>query len=168
MKTPSIITCLLGILCLSACGGWHLRGTGLRELPISTVNIYAIGASRVQQALQSELYYNNLRLVSRSAAEAIIEIADERFRRRILSVDPDTGKVREVELRLELAVTVRDSEERIVMPTNKMFWENDYVFDESSVLGTEAREDLLEIEMAKSAAQSLLIRLEAADFSSVQ
>jgi len=148
---------------LSGCGGWYLRGSD----PGSTHNfrkVYLKGdeAEQVTVAVRRELYNRGLRVVrKRSLADLIIEIEDERYERRILSVDPGTGKVREIELGLLAHFTVRSGDGKLLVPREPLIFQLDYVFDEGSLLGTVEQDTTVQRDLAETAATSLIFRLES-------
>ncbi|MCC6710438.1 MAG: hypothetical protein IT492_23000 [Gammaproteobacteria bacterium] len=156
---------LLLALALNGCGGWYLRGSN----PASTHNfrkVYLKGdnAEQVTQAVVRELYNRGLKQVrGRSDADLIIEIEDERYERRILSVDPGTGKVREIELGLLAHFTVRSGDGKLLVPREPLTFQLDYVFDEGSLLGTVEQDNTVQQDLAETAATSLIFRLESVE-----
>lgn len=156
---------LLLLLALNGCGGWHLRGSD----PASTHNfrkVYLKGddAERMVVAVRRELYNRGLRIVGKRAlADLIIEIEDERYERRILSVDPGTGKVREIELGLLAHFTVRSGDGKLLVPREPLTFQLDYVFDEGSLLGTVEQDNTVQQDLAETAATSLIFRLESVE-----
>lgn len=154
---------LVVALALDGCGGWYLRGSN----PAAThkfrkVYLKGDNAEKVKEAVVRELYNRGLRLVrGRSDADLIIEIEDERYERRILSVDPGTGKVREIELGLLAHFTVRSSDGKLLVPREPLTFQLDYVFDEGSLLGTVEQDNTVQQDLAETAATSLIFRLES-------
>ena len=152
-------------LTLNGCGGWYLRGSD----PASTHSfrkVYLKGdnAERVTAAVVRELYNRGLKQVrGRSDADLIIEIEDERYERRILSVDPGTGKVREIELGLLAHFTVRSGDGKLLVPREPLTFQLDYVFDEGSLLGTVEQDNTVQQDLAETAATSLIFRLESVE-----
>ncbi len=149
---------------LSGCGGWYLRGT---ENPLSIKRVFITRPatnSYLYSWFVTQLSYNNVQVVARAQAEAVIELRNEQYDRRVLSVDPDTGKVREVELGLQVEMTVRGPTGNLISPPDTVSWVKDFVFDEGSLLGTEEVEITLRSKLAEDAARALMIRLETIDF----
>ena len=159
----ALLLTLLLATSLGGCGGWYLRGSN----PGSTHNfskVYLKGddAEQVTLAVRRELYNRGLQVVrKRSLADLVIEIEDERFERRILSVDPGTGKVREIELGLLAHFTVRAGDGRLLVPREPLTFQLDYVFDEGSLLGTVEQDNTVQLDLAETAATSLIFRLES-------
>lgn len=162
-RARAALIMLLLALTLNGCGGWYLRGSN----PASThkfrkVYLKADDAERVKEAVMHEIYNRGLKLVrSRSDADLIIEIEDERYERRILSVDPGTGKVREIELGLLAHFTVRSGDGKLLVPREPLTFQLDYVFDEGSLLGTVEQDNTVQQDLAETAATSLIFRLES-------
>lgn len=155
-----------GSAVLGGCGGWYLRGT--RENVLGSVRtVFVATASRglLYNYLAAELSYIKVAIVTdRARAHAIIELTPERYERRVLSVDPNTGKVREVEITLSTKVAVRARDGSLLAAPEDFRWTQDFVFDEASLLGTVEVEQNLRYEMAKVAARVLVLKLETVDF----
>jgi LPS-assembly lipoprotein len=151
-----LLACLL-----AGCGGWYLRGKGPVKARFDTVYIKAPAAFDIAQAVRRELYNRGLRVVNqRKDADIVVEIEGESYDRRVLSVDPDTGKVREIELALEAYFSVRTGDGRLLVPREPLNWQLDYVFDEASVLGTVEQDVTVQRDLAEIAATTLVLRLQ--------
>jgi len=160
----ALLTLLVGTLLLSACGGWHLRGTGPSLLPFKRVFIVSEGGGYLYPWFVTQLRYSGISVMKdRAEAEAVIELRREQFDRRVLSVDDQTGKVREMELGLEVEMTVRTPGGTVLAPPEILTWTQDFVFDEAALLGTEEVETTIRYELAKDTARALIFRLEALD-----
>ena len=166
IANPKLCVVLLLALSLSACGGWSLRGTRTDAVGVDSVYVSGKGAENLRRALITELHNSGVRLNrSRTEAGAVIELSNESFDRRVLSVDSNTGKVREIELGLEVVFSIRGRDGKLLVPPERFTWAQDYVFDENSLLGTNERATIVERELAEDAAQSIRLRLETIDFS---
>ncbi|MGH8595889.1 MAG: LPS assembly lipoprotein LptE [Gammaproteobacteria bacterium] len=151
---------------MSACGGWYLRGTQTNQLPIDKVYVSSDSNSYLYSWFVQQLAYSGIAVVGqRDQADAVIELRGERYDRRVLSVDDQTGKVREMELGLEVEITVRDAGGNLLAAPDVVSWQQDFVFDELSLLGTEEVDTTIRYELAKDAARALILRLETIDFS---
>lgn len=160
----AVLTLLTGTLLLSACGGWHLRGTGPNQLPFTRVFIVSEGGGYLYPWFVTQLGYSGISVIKdRAKAEAVIELRRERFDRRVLSVDDQTGKVREMEVGLEVELTVRTPGGTVLAAPEILTWTQDFVFDEAALLGTEEVETTIRYGLAKDAARALIFRLEALD-----
>ena len=91
----------------------------------------------------------------------MVQLGDERFSRRILTVDPETGKERGFELayRVTFAVTGPDGEELVPGQTVSVL--RDYVFDPAALLAKNREQDTLHAEMRRAAAAQVLRRIAA-------
>jgi len=156
----SIVCLCLVVLSLGGCGDWYLRGTRPSAVAIESAHVSAATAPRLRRALIRELRYSGVAVGSQAGSQAIIHLVDESYDRRVLSVDPDNGKVREIELGLEVNFSVRSKDGKLLVPSEKLTWVQDYVFDENSLLGTTERASIIERELAEDAAQTILVRLE--------
>lgn len=162
---------LFALMCggLTACGGWYLRGTQANRLPLERVFLIADSNSYLRSWFVQQLNYSGINVVSRrDLADAVIELRREQYDRRVLSVDDETGKVREMELGLEVEITVRHPDGSLIAAPATVNWEQDFVFDEASLLGTEEVDTTIRYELAKDAARALILRLETIDFSRLQ
>ncbi|MGE3773969.1 MAG: LPS assembly lipoprotein LptE [Gammaproteobacteria bacterium] len=155
-----------GTVVLGGCGGWRLRGTRKNVLgDVTRVMVKAPTYGQLYAYFVAELSYINVGISQNPAqAHAIVEWSNELFERRVLSVDPDTGKVREIEVTLTLTMTVRAADGTLISAPQAYRWTEDFVFDEGSLLGTVENEQVLRLEMAKVAARALVLKLETIDF----
>ncbi|MCC7119932.1 MAG: hypothetical protein IT493_00120 [Gammaproteobacteria bacterium] len=152
---------------LGGCGGWRLRGTRKNVLgDVKTVLVKAPSVGQLYAYFAAEISYIGVSITQdRARANIIIEWSDEGFERRVLSVDPDTGKVREIEVTLTLTMSVRGADGSLISAPEAFRWTEDFVFDEGSLLGTVENEQVLRQEMAKVAARALVLKLETIDFN---
>ena len=89
----------------------------------------------------------------------LITILNERFKRKVISVDPVNGYVRELELSLNCEITVRDKDGKLVIPRQTLRFSRDYYFDELSAEFTADNRQVLENDLANDAADSIVLRL---------
>ena len=150
------------LLALTACGGWHLRGADVHGGLTQRVYIQDAGADTVGDAVRREINNRGGRVArTQKDADIVLRIEGERYERRILSVDPDTGKVREIELGLGTIFSARMQDGTLLVPREEVAWELDYIFDEGSVLGTREQDDLVQRDLAEIAATAIVLRLQA-------
>ena len=155
------LTIILSIALLtSGCGDWHLRGTRTDLVSLKAVAINGTAAPVLQRALIRELRISNVRIVKRGDSQAVLELGREEFDRRVVSVDPETGKVRELELTMEVGFAVRDKDGNLLAPYQNLSWLRDFVFDETALLGTNEQERVIRRELAEDAAKTIVLRLE--------
>jgi len=151
-------------LSLQACGGWYLRGTRKTALSGKRFYVKPMPDSRLETYLYIELVNAGLAYtLRREQADAVVELSRESIDRRVLSVDPGTGKVREVELGLEVQLEVRAANGRLIIAPERFSWFQDFVYDEGSVLGTQERESTSRGQIEREVARSLALRLETID-----
>ena len=93
-------------------------------------------------------------------ADYSITILNEQFKRKVISVDPTNGYVRELELSLTCEITVRDKDGKLVIPRQTLRFSRDYYFDELSAEFTADNRQLLENDLANNAAESIVLRLD--------
>ena len=166
-QTKFVIAVWVVVLtCLYGCSDWYLRGTRTSSVSIETAHISAATAPKLRQQVDKELRLRGVKLASKKDAQATIELTNENFDRRVLSVDPDTGKVREVELGLEVGYSVRAKDGKLLSAPETLTWVQDFVFDETSLLGTTERESIIQRELSEDAAQTILLRLETIEIPS--
>ena len=146
---------------LPGCSGWYLRGTRKTAMTGKKVYVTPAPGGKLDEVLRPELTYAGISVTkSRDQADAVVALQNESFDRRVLSVDPKTGKVREVELGLEDRFEARDGKGRILIAPEKFQFYQDFVYDEGSVLGTSEVEQGSRVELEKQAARSLVLRIE--------
>ncbi|MGH8508413.1 MAG: LPS assembly lipoprotein LptE [Gammaproteobacteria bacterium] len=154
----------VAVLAILLCGygcGFHLRGSSPVALRFSGVFVESAGASQVAGQLQRQMQYNGVALMGKAAlAEAVVTLRDERFERRVLSVDPRTGKVREYELAYRVDLMVADAKGHSLLAAQSIDLIRDFTFDETAALGKSDEEQLLRQEMVQDAAATVLRRLE--------
>jgi LPS-assembly lipoprotein len=170
MKTDSVeanrdcsvknLSILLLAVVLGACG-FHLRGAArlspeLERTLITGVSPYSSFAISLHQQLQA----NGIEIVEdQQQATAILNIAQSRTGRRVLSVDDD-GKVREFELFTTLSFEVKGQDKQQLLETQTITLTRDFVFDQNDVLGKEAEAELLQEDMEQDIIRLMLYRLQ--------
>ena len=164
LRSPSLAALLVVVVALTVtipgCG-FHLRGQS--PLPAELRRVYLGGPADLTDALA--VYVDSAgaqRTATRDDADAMVDIARADFRRRVLSVDPDTGKEREFELIYVVGFGVRGSGGTVLVAPQSFSLRRDYVFDPNVVIGKGQEEEVLRDEMRRDAAQQILRRLERA------
>lgn len=154
--TPPIAAAIL----LAGCG-FQLRGA--LDLPenVRTVHVMAPPALRNDILVLLESGGVDAPTIG-AEADANITVTSERFSRRVLSVDPATGKEREFELAYTVAFAITGPGGTEVIENGTVNLLRDYVFDPQAVIGAGREEELLRDEMRRDAARQLMRRLEAA------
>ncbi len=149
------------LLVLTGCG-FHLRGQGVSPTPDSPppveekVYVAAGQDSFLRDVLKELLRQQHIPLAgSRDRAEVVITLSGEKFDRRVLSVDPDTGKAREFQIAYRARVRA-ERNGRELFPAQTLQQLRDYLFDETAVLGKTAEESQLRKEILQASAQTVL------------
>ena len=146
---------------IAACG-FQLRGTNLEGLRNSKVYIQSSGTSTLATELRQQLLYSDVPITkSSSEADYIIAISNERFDRKVLSVSANTGKVEEYELLYRADLTVTGPDGKQLIKSEPVAAQRDYVFEEGSVIASFDQEQILQREISKHAASTVLRRLQA-------
>ena len=154
------IVLLASMLAAAGCG-YQLRGAV--SLPPGLDAVHVDGPPGIGAALVQALEGGGSRIAStRDPMGALLQLNDERFDRRVLSVDPDTGKEREFELayRVTFRLIGGDGEELVSTQTVSLL--RDYKFDSDALLGASHEQDTLRAEMRRDAAGQVVRRIEAA------
>lgn len=160
-RTVIVISPLLAATLLLAGCGFQLRGA--LELPDNIQTLHVTAPSQLRNDILTLLESGGVGVSASSAeADASITVTSERFSRRVLSVDPTTGKEREFELAYTLTFGVTRSNGIAVIEDGAVNLLRDYVFDPEAVIGTSREEELLRDEMRRDAARQLMRRVEAA------
>ena len=149
----------LSIAAATGCG-YQLRGAV--SLPPGLDAIHVAGPSEIGTALTRVLDSGGARVQSTGdSARAVLRLGNERFSRRVLSIDPNTGKEREFELAYQVTfqVTAADGEELVPGQTVSLL--RDYVFDANAILGKSREENVLRAEMRRDAAAQIVRRITA-------
>jgi LPS-assembly lipoprotein len=157
--TRSVV--LLALLGVSACG-FHLRGTVPADLQFSRVYVRGHSARRVAAELTRQLGYNRVVVAPDAAsADVVVELRNERFDERVLSVDPRTGKAREYQIAYRVDLAMRHTDRRPLIKAQTVDLLRDFTFDETAALGKFDEQQVLREEMIEDAAETVLRRLES-------
>jgi LPS-assembly lipoprotein len=157
-------TAIIAVLCVavSGCGGWHLRGTQWAGSGLERIELRDSGAPSVAAQIRTVLGHSGIALVTAGTpADATIVIGNEIFDNRVLSIDAVTGKVREVEVALQIEFELLDGQGQTVIAPQTMQWQRDYVYDEAALLGTYEQDSVMRRNLVEDAATVILLRLEA-------
>ena len=158
--------CLAGLGLFAALTGCGFQMRGSRSVSFDPGRVYVSegGAAQLARELRRVFYYTGSASAgSVAAADVVVSVDNERTDRRVLSVDPTTGKVREFEMGYEAELTVRKADGTPLVENERLVFERDYVFDETAVLGKFEEERILLNELRSDAAETILHRLETLD-----
>ena len=146
------------VLALAGCG-FQLRGSV--ELPgLDTVRITGAGAT-MREELAVFLRDGGVRVLEANGgdADAELSLTDEQLNRRVLSIDPRTGKAREFELAYAVDFQLVDAKGKSLVERQTVRLVRDFVFDVDAVIGKSREESVLRTEMRRDAVQQIIRRL---------
>lgn len=143
---------------LGACG-FHPRGAV--ELPPGVSHIYVKAPSALlADPIRMSLQAGGAQLAeSQAEADVAILVTGESQGRRLLAVDPKTGKAREYELSYALSYQIIRQDGSPLLPPQTISLVRDYTFDPTAVIAMGEEQALIYSEMRRDAVQQLLRRL---------
>ena len=152
-----VIAALVVAMTLSGCG-FKLRGQA--ALPFESIYIETGGFSLLGAELRRVIRTGSkTRIAERPEdAQVILRIVGERQEKHVLSLSL-AGKVREFELRYQLAYRVLDRAANDIVPPGAIELKRDLTYDDTQVLAKESEEALLYEDMKADAVQQMLRRL---------
>lgn len=154
-------TVLFALAMLTTGCGFQLRGSDI--LPPDLSDLYVQAPGELKEEIETFLEGSSTRLLDRrDGANIVLTVANPRYDRRVLSVDPNTGKEREFELSYTLDFNAMRTDGNAVLPPQTMTLLRNYIFDRDAVLGASREEGVLRIEMRRDAVVQILSRLQAA------
>lgn len=155
----SLLLLLAGALC--ACG-FELRAHRFDNLEGASFYVQSSGASTLATELKRQLMFADVPLTSTPAdADYIIDINNEAFDRKVLSVSAQTGKVEEYEIFFRALLSVTGPEGKRLIESEPIIAQRDYAFDEISVTASFDQENTLRQDISEHAAATVLRRLQA-------
>jgi LPS-assembly lipoprotein len=156
-RVPAVM--LLAAL-LAGCG-FQLRGTEV--LPPDLGALHVSAPNVLLRETEVFLEGSNTRLVpGHDGADVVLTMGNERYDRRVLSVDPSTGKEREFQLAYSVDVRAVTRDGRTLIAPQVVTLQRDFVFERDALLGASREETVLREEMRRDAVQQILYRLRAA------
>ena len=142
---------------LSGCG-FHLRGE--QSLPAGFERVYVTGPLEVTTELGALLDSGGAKLTKTATdTDAAVYLSSELINRRVLSVDPNTGKEREIELVYSVSFRVTKGSGDSLLGLQTVRLRRDYIFDANAVLGSGYEVTVLYGEMRRDAAEQIMRRL---------
>ncbi|MFK8068585.1 MAG: LPS assembly lipoprotein LptE [Gammaproteobacteria bacterium] len=150
------------IMSLSSCG-YHLRGSGgAGELDVKSVFLEVNSSPLIHAELREQLSVRDVAISnSPQNADRTIKLDNERYERRTLSVDEGTGKVTEFEIEYTVRLEILSADEKSLAAPQDIYLIRAITFDTNASLGKFDEEDLVRKDMLRSAANSILLRLQA-------
>lgn len=158
MKAKWIL--LLLPLLLGGCG-YHLRGDVV--VPEKFAAIHVEATEEIRYELNRYLDTGGV-ATDKGAKEsdAVLSVFGGGFKRRVLTVESDSGKVNEFELVYSADFSLKQEDGTPVIKTKRIRLSRDYVYDVNAVIGNEREVALLKKEMLKDAAQQILRQVRSA------
>lgn len=145
---------------LAGCG-FELRGANV--LPPDLKNLFVVANPDLAIDIENFLETSDTRIVSsREQADVVLTVLNPRFDRRVLSVDPNTGKEREYEIVYTVDVSAVGKQGRTFIPAQPVSLVRDFIYDPEAIIGASREEAVLYVEMRRDAVQQILYRLRAA------
>ena len=161
--TSRIKNCCLAavaILLLTGCG-FHLRGTGNAQLALSVIHVTSNDAyGEMQQALERALTEAGVKLVPADKAAYSVHLLTERRTRRSVATTSDV-QVAEYGLKMEVSFELTDAAGKQVIAPTTVTSQRIYRFDNSSLVGSDEEENLLNKEMRRDIASQIIRRIDA-------
>ena len=149
------------LLCLSLIQGCGFRPAGKADLdPVfDNTHVAFEGRGRLMaELLESQFETNEVNLVAKEQATAIVNVLYETRNREILSVDEE-GRVSEYELILRVGINVTDAEGKKLVPNQDLRLSRDFFFEIDEVLGNEER--VIYDELREDISRLIIYRLQA-------
>jgi LPS-assembly lipoprotein len=155
---------------LSGCG-FHLRGAEDSALPagMQKVAVTGVGVTDTMGVeLRQSLRANGAEVLQdKEPGSAILRILKYRTKRRVLSVSPVTGKVRELEIHLLVDFDVIGAAGDKMIQQQSVELVRNYIFDETQVYGTSQQEATLIDDLRRDAVQQIMHRISSQAGSTV-
>ncbi|MCP5149673.1 MAG: hypothetical protein H6983_19265 [Ectothiorhodospiraceae bacterium] len=157
----SVHRLLPGVLALAVVlGGCGFQLRGQAGLPEDVRSVYLEGVPAIADELEIFLESAGAsREKGQAGSDLAIFLRNERYHRRVLSVDPNSGKEREFELVYLVEFDARRGDGTVLVEPQEVSILRDYVFDPDAVIGKSREEEVLREEMRRDAAQQILRRL---------
>ena len=161
MKLIKYIFLFLLILSFSGCG-YHLRGSGVGKLQVNNVYLDVQNTQLVVAELKEQLSIRDVAISNSSeGVDRIVKLSNEIYDRRVLSVDEGTGKVTEYELEYRVGLEILTADGKSLAKPQDVSLIRDVTFDPNAALGKFDEETLVREDMIRSAANTILLRLQA-------
>ncbi len=150
----------LMLLQLSACG-FHLRGAVPLPDVMARTYISDGGGSALYYEVENAILGAGASVVdSAAASSAVLTLHQQRFDRRVLSVDTQ-GRAAEYELALQVVFSLQGSAGQLIADNERVNVIRDYSFDPDNVLAKGDEETALRSEMRRVAVEQMMRRLQS-------
>ena len=162
IATRSTARNIVLVVALAIAGGCGYQPRGTVSLPPELGAVHVTGPRDISAAVVQLLDGAGVRVEpARGSAGTVLQLGDERLDRRVLSVNPDTGKESEFEIVYHVTFRVTGAEGEELVPKQTVSLLRDYVFDAHAVLGKSREQDVLHAEMRRDAAARIVGRIGA-------
>ena len=156
---PTLLTTVIGLGTVVAACGFHPRGAVRLPEGLQSVQVKAQNRA-VADPLELYLEAGGARIARGDAkADWTVTLGDEARSRRLVAVDPKTGKGREFELAYALTYQASRPDGSAILPPQTVRLVRQYTFDPTEVIAKGEEEDLIYDEMRQDAIQHILRRL---------
>jgi LPS-assembly lipoprotein len=153
------VSVVVGATALLAACGFHPRGAV--RLPEGLHSVHVQAPSRaLADPIELYLQAGGARVTRQPAkADLTLVLSDESLSRRLLAVDPRTGKGREYELAYALTYRAGRPDGSAILPPDTVRLVRQYTFNPTEVIAKGEEEALIYAEMREDAIQHILRRL---------
>lgn len=152
---------VLSLILASSCG-FHLRGSVLLPDDIDAVHLQVANPALGEEIKLLLEAGDAVIAPTNEGADITLLVTPERLGRRLLAVDPKTGKAREFELTYAISCQVLAKEGQTLMPDQTISLSRDLVFDPEAVIGSAREEEIIYTEMRRDAARQIMARMQSA------
>ena len=157
----TVMNVFIGFLLVIIAGcGFQLRGSANIAERLKIMYVQGINFQNdIGLELKRGLVNNDVTILTNyQEGSAVLSLFDLKFERRVLSVDGD-AKVREYQLYAAVTVKFTDTNNEVLIASDRIEALRDYVFDQAQVLAADQEEALLRQELNKQLVQNILRRL---------
>jgi LPS-assembly lipoprotein len=154
---------ILGMTCLVAACGFHLRGTGTSRtaLPDDWKSMHLVTGDpngEFSRNVTALLAANGVQWTDRQSAKFSLVLSPERFEQRNLSLNSE-ARVAEFELSMSSQFSVLDAKNTEVMPTTVVSVVKQMENDPRNVVGKQGEVQLIQNEMRYELAEQIIRRI---------
>lgn len=140
--------------------GFHLRGVAALPPSLTGIFIEQQQAPLITESLKRAFTEQKMpQIEDKSAAQVIVRVSQERYERRILSVNA-SGKVQEYKLDYAVNVQITDAKGQPLASPQTLSLERELRYDSAQVLAMTSEEQSLKSEMLADAARQIIRRLQ--------
>ena len=141
--------------------GYQLRGAA--SFPPGLDAIHVSGPPDIRDEVAQVLESGGIRVEPTTGETTpVLRLSDQKFSRRVLSVDSNTGKAREFEIAYRIAFQLVGGDGIDLVEEQFVTLHRDYLFDADEVLGKSREQRVLRDEMRRDAATRIVRRIESA------